>query len=71
MGKTTCAAAAALVAAEAAEAGRCVLVVSTDPAHSLGDALGRRLGPEPVELPIERGALWAAEIAAERALERW
>jgi arsenite-transporting ATPase len=51
-----------------------VLVVSTDPAHSLGDALGRRLGPEPAGVPLaagSRGALWAAEIAAERALERW
>ncbi len=59
-----------------------MLVVSTDPAHSLGDALGRRLGPEPIALPLPlgrggrraapaAGALWAAEIAAERALERW
>ena len=29
-----------------------MLAVSTDPAHSLGDALGRRLGPEPVRIPL-------------------
>jgi arsenite/tail-anchored protein-transporting ATPase len=41
-GKTTCAAAAAV---SLAEQGQHVLVVSTDPAHSLGDILARRLGP--------------------------
>lgn len=51
-----------------------MLAVSTDPAHSLGDVLGRRLGPEPVQIPLAGGAggaLWAAEIAAEPALARW
>ena len=43
VGKTTCAAARAL--AEASEGG--VLIISTDPAHSLQDALGRPLGPTP------------------------
>ena len=44
VGKTTTAAAHAL---GAAEAGRRVLLVSTDPAHSLGDAFGQPLGETP------------------------
>lgn len=64
VGKTTCAAAAAL---RAADEGARVLLVSTDPAHSLGDALGRVLGPEPVKV----GPLMAAELDADRALARW
>ncbi|HJX27663.1 MAG TPA: ArsA family ATPase, partial [Thermoanaerobaculia bacterium] len=68
MGKTTCAAAAAF---HAAESGRRVLLVSTDPAHSLGDALKKELGPEPARIPTRRGCLLAAELDAERALDRW
>jgi arsenite-transporting ATPase len=67
-GKTTLAAAAALAAAER---GREVLVVSTDPAHSLGDALQRRLGPSPRRVPTRRGVLRAAEVDADRAVGRW
>jgi arsenite/tail-anchored protein-transporting ATPase len=44
VGKTTTAAAAAVVAAER---GLRTLVASADAAHSLGDVLGARLGPEP------------------------
>ncbi|WP_433294928.1 ArsA family ATPase [Pseudonocardia sp. CA-142604] len=47
VGKTTLAAA---TAALLARAGRKVLVVSTDPAHSLGDALAVELSGEPLEL---------------------
>ena len=47
VGKTTTAAAAAAVAAER---GLRTLVASADTAHSLGDVLGERLGPEPREL---------------------
>jgi arsenite-transporting ATPase len=68
VGKTTCAAAAALAAAEG---GRRALVVSTDPAHSLGDAFARRLAPEPTRLPTRRGELWTAELAAGPAIARW
>ena len=47
VGKTTVAAA---TAALAASRGRKVLVVSTDPAHSLADAVGVPVGPEPTEV---------------------
>ena len=47
VGKTTCAAATAL---RAAEQGKRTLVLSSDPAHSLADALDQRLGPEPREV---------------------
>ena len=68
MGKTTCAAAMALTAS--LRGGR-TLVVSTDPAPSLGDAFGRPLGPEPRKIPTRRGLLHAVEIDAPAALARW
>ncbi|WP_020495225.1 ArsA family ATPase [Sciscionella marina] len=58
VGKTTIAAA---TAARLARSGRRVLVVSTDPAHSLGDAFGTELGAEPLE--VESG-LHAGHIDA-------
>jgi arsenite-transporting ATPase len=76
VGKTTCAAAAALAAAADGED---VLVVSTDPAHSLGDALDARLGPKPSLVSAgrsagrgtRRGRLHAAEIDAPTAFRRF
>src|SRR5207244_12813944 len=68
VGKTRCAAAAALAAAER---GHRVAVISTDPAHSLGDALGRRLGAAPRRVPTRAGRLDAVELDADRALARW
>jgi arsenite-transporting ATPase len=68
VGKTTLAAAAAR---RHAAAGRRVLAVSTDPAHSLGDALGERLTASPRRVRTARGWLEAAELDAARALERW
>jgi arsenite-transporting ATPase len=47
VGKTTIAAATAL---KAAREGCKTLILSTDPAHSLADALGQELGPEPQEI---------------------
>ena len=47
VGKTTIAAGSALLAAEAGER---VAVTSTDPAHSLGDALGRSIGSSPMQI---------------------
>ena len=55
-GKTTTAAATAL---KAARAGKKTLVMSTDPAHSLGDVLGLPLGPEPMEVEAN---LFAQEL---------
>jgi arsenite-transporting ATPase len=67
VGKTTCAAAFGLLAARA---GRSTLIVSTDPAPSLGDALEQRLTrlPRPV-----RGVarLEAVEVDATAALAEW
>jgi arsenite/tail-anchored protein-transporting ATPase len=70
VGKTTCAAARAVAAAAA---GRRVLAVSTDPAHSLGDVLNARLSSRPTRVPVARrlGTLYAAEINARRAFARW
>jgi len=50
-----------------------VLIVSTDPAHSLGDALDvdlRRGGGKPMVMtdPLTRGNLYASEVNAEEAL---
>jgi arsenite/tail-anchored protein-transporting ATPase len=65
VGKTTCAAAHALALAARKQQ---VLVVSTDPAHSLGDAFGARLSATPRQ--VFRG-LHAVELDADRALTRW
>ncbi|MBE9373142.1 ArsA family ATPase [Saccharopolyspora sp. HNM0983] len=59
VGKTTLAAA---TAARVAARGGKVLVVSTDPAHSLADALGVELGPEPREVALAPAPLHAAEV---------
>jgi arsenite-transporting ATPase len=58
VGKTTLAAA---TAASLAAHGRKALVVSTDPAHSLGDALDVRLGASPSEVDTADG-LYACQI---------
>ena len=48
-----------------------MLVVSTDPAHSLGDALATRLGVRPTRIRAMRHAFDAVELDAPRALARW
>ncbi len=75
VGKTTCASAFALAEASGRGApgrrrreGSRVLVVSTDPAHSLGDALGVRLSGTPKRI---RPSLDAVELDAPRAFARW
>jgi arsenite/tail-anchored protein-transporting ATPase len=66
VGKTTASAATAL---RCADAGLRTLVLSTDPAHSLGDALDVPLGP--LVAPIAAG-LWGQQLdAQERMEEAW
>lgn len=68
-GKTTCSAALAL---QLAKAGKRVLLVSTDPAHSLGDVLRAPLGAAPQEIDIgrTRGKLCAMELDSRTMAER-
>jgi arsenite-transporting ATPase len=68
VGKTTCASAWAL---EQVSAGRRVLVVSTDPAHSLGDALDVRLSSRVSEIRVGKRRLRAMELDGPRAYKRW
>ncbi len=63
VGKTTIAAATAI---HLADAGRRVLLVSTDPASNLGDILGVSAGEEPTEVP-EVANLWVANLDPEEA----
>lgn len=64
VGKTTLAAAHAL---NCADAGLRTLLMSTDPAHSLGDALGVRLGDRPVHIAP---GLWVREPDGPKAVRR-
>ena len=63
VGKTTVACATAL---QIAAQGKKTLLMSTDPAHSLADAFGVELGPEPQEVAPN---LWAEEIDPQQRLE--
>jgi arsenite-transporting ATPase len=63
VGKTTTAAATAL---RCADAGLRTLVLSTDPAHSLADALGVELGP--LVAPVAQG-LWGQQLDAQERME--
>src|SRR5687767_3442557 len=63
VGKTTIAAATAV---RAADAGQRTLVMSTDPAHSLGDSFDEEIGSHPTQI-AER--LWAQQIDAQERLE--
>ncbi len=65
VGKTTCAAAIAVALQP-----KKTLVVSTDPAHSLGDCLGQKIGDEIVKVGQTEN-LYALEISAEKSLERF
>jgi arsenite-transporting ATPase len=64
VGKTSCSSATALAVAAT---GRKVLLLSTDPAHSVGDALGVALGDDERPVPGAPG-LHARELDADRAL---
>ncbi len=63
VGKTSVAAATAL---KAARAGKKILVMSTDPAHSLSDAFDEEVGPEPKEMAT---GLFAQEMDHGRMIE--
>ena len=63
VGKTSVAAA---TARRCAAAGLRTIVLSTDPAHSLGDSLGVALGPEPREIG---DGLWGQQVSAQVELE--
>lgn len=64
VGKTSVAAA---TARRCAALGRRTVIVSTDPAHSLSDAVGAQLGPDPVEIA---DGLWGQEVIAESEMRR-
>ncbi len=69
VGKTTCAAAEG-VSAALADPDRRVLLISTDPAHSLADALGVPLGDAPRRLPGGPPNLHARELDAAAGFAR-
>ncbi|HEX6548631.1 MAG TPA: ArsA family ATPase [Candidatus Dormibacteraeota bacterium] len=64
VGKTSVAAATAV---RCAALGYRTLIMSTDPAHSLGDSLDQELGPEAVKVADK---LWAHEVSALHEMER-
>ncbi|MEZ0227241.1 MAG: ArsA family ATPase, partial [Planctomycetota bacterium] len=68
VGKTTTATAFAIARAEE---GRSGLLISTDPAHSLANALDAKVGPKPRRVKVKKGRLDALELDADAALERW
>ena len=76
VGKTTVSSAIAVKLASAIENNLKVLVVSTDPAHSLGDALDENLRvghgkPVPMTDPVTGGRLYACEVDSVTALEEF
>ena len=64
VGKTTSAAGTATLAARRGER---TLVLSTDAAHSLADAFGEPIGPEPTRVADH---LWVHQVDAQRRFER-
>eukprot|EP01038_Epipyxis_sp_PR26KG_P008121 gene8121-10999_t len=70
VGKTT---SAASWAVQLSDTGFRTLVVSTDPAHSLGDALQENLNGEPrlLDSSLEGGELWGMEVDPVSALDEF
>ncbi len=66
VGKTTCASSAGLYLAEDFK----TLLVSTDPAHSLSDSLGQKIGDEIKQVQGIKN-LSALEVSAEKALSKF
>lgn len=72
VGKTTAAAATALLLLNQLKRNESILLFSTDPAHSLSDSLDLKIGNRLVEVKQQRGArLVAYEMDASLALERF
>ncbi|MEO0626761.1 MAG: TRC40/GET3/ArsA family transport-energizing ATPase [Bacteroidota bacterium] len=65
VGKTTIAASTAL---QAAKEGKKTLIISTDPAHSLSDALDLQLSPEPTEIATN---LYAQEFDVYYSMQKY
>ncbi|MEL7377338.1 MAG: ArsA family ATPase, partial [Bacteroidota bacterium] len=65
VGKTTIAASTAL---QAAKEGKKTLIISTDPAHSLSDALDLQLSPEPTEIATN---LYAQEFDVYYSMKKY
>ncbi|GGN90367.1 ArsA family ATPase [Haloarcula pellucida] len=65
VGKTTIATATGV---SLAERGYETLVVSTDPAHSLGDAVERPVGADPVEI---HNGFWGVEVDPQAGIDRY
>lgn len=65
VGKTSISAATAL---RCAEMGLKTIVISTDTAHSLGDALDKEIGPEPIEIAEN---LWAQELDTRYSMDKY
>src|SRR5699024_9423317 len=63
VGKTTTSASTALACADA---GLRTIVLSTDPAHSLGDVFDRELGDDVVEIAPD---LWGQQLDAQNRME--
>jgi arsenite-transporting ATPase len=70
VGKTTCAAAVALALARRRPTAR-ILLISTDPAHSVADVLDVPLGDDERSVPGGPPNLRARELDAERAFAAW
>jgi arsenite/tail-anchored protein-transporting ATPase len=65
VGKTTVAAATAI---QCAKEGKKTLIISTDPAHSLSDALNMELTPEPTEVDTN---LWCMEFDVYYSMKKY
>ncbi len=65
VGKTTSAAATAI---QTAKTGQKTLLISTDPAHSLSDALNKELSPEPMQISDN---LWCMEFDVYYSMKKY
>ncbi len=72
VGKTTSASAAALRLLDSATDGEQILLFSTDPAHSLSDSLGKKIGDKLTEIARHgKARLVAIEMDAGRVLDKF